>query len=70
MRSYSSHLDIASVSYTDQGSFTCLAITNIAGRRKELSSQEVELTVQGPPQVLRQMMLMTMMTMMMMMMIR
>ena len=53
MRSYSSHLDIASVSYTDQGSFTCLAITNIAGRRKELSSQEVELTVRGPPQVLR-----------------
>ena len=54
VRSYSSQLDIPSVSYTDQGAFTCLAATNIAGRRREATSEEVEVEVRGPPQVLRQ----------------
>ena len=54
VRSYSSQLLIPSVSYTDQGQYTCVATNIIAGRRRELKSSRVVLGVRGPPQVVSQ----------------
>ena len=54
VRSYSSQLLISSVSYRDQGQYSCTATNIIRGQRREKRSGPVVVGVRGPPQVVSQ----------------
>ena len=53
-RGYESELVIEDAGYSDQGEYTCRAINNVGGERREATSEVIRLQVSGVPQVVKQ----------------
>jgi len=53
-RGYESELVIEDAGYSDQGEYTCRAINEVGGERREATSEVIRLQVSGVPQVVKQ----------------